>query len=555
MSIGISPIRLDGFLLASMIFLASAGSTQTGSPPARVSSRIAQIGVSRAGQQTIVRMEGDGRLSYEASRLSNPERLVLDFSGAHLAVSKSSIASDVKPVQRVRVSQFKPDMVRVVIDLERAVPYSVKAEGQSVTAAFAASAPSPLASKTPAAPPNETVMGIAQKLPVQPPATDLSATPPSQESTPPFAAVASAMPAAPEQTPAQNDAPSVSAPAQGAKYSGEPVLPKLNDAPVKTQYPAQGSKSELSASASTSPTEVRLPATVSEEYLINAEDVLEVYVFDVPELSRDYTVSAAGTVTVPLLPKPVQAAGLSSGEFARALEESFRQSGRLSRPQVTVAIKQSRRSVVTVEGAVKSPQALPVMARTKLVSILSQCGGLADDHGSTVTVSRGTLAMRSLALEGGPVTPTVTIELGKLMDGNDPMSQFAVWPGDRISVERAGIFYVLGQVGRPGGYNLKSAKEQVTVLEALAIAGDVTLVAKKSKAMIIRKDSTAPSGRNEVALNLAHILAGRSPDRVLQSNDILYIPASGGKRALQTLMGVPAAVVTSAGQAATYSRF
>ena len=64
-----------------------------------------------------------------------------------------------------------------------------------------------------------------------------------------------------------------------------------------------------------------------------------------------------------------------------------------------------------------------------------------------------------------------------------------------------------------------------------------------------------PSGRNEVALNLAHILAGRSPDWVLQSNDILYIPASGGKRALQTLMGVPAAVVTSAGQAATYSRF
>jgi polysaccharide biosynthesis/export protein len=319
---------------------------------------------------------------------------------------------------------------------------------------------------------------------------------------------------------------------------------------VEAQASAPNQRADAPVS-STGPTDVRLPATVSEDYLINAEDVLEVYVFDVPELSRDYIVSAAGTVIVPLLAKPVQAAGLSPGEFAHALEENFRESGRLSRPQITVAIKQSRRSVVTVEGAVRSPQALPVMARTKLLSILSECGGLADDHGSIVTVSRGTLAMQALAFEGGPVTPTVTVELKKLMDANDPMSQFAVWPGDRVSVERAGIFYVLGQVGRPGGYNLKSAQEQVTVLQALAIAGDVTIVAKKSKAVIIRKDSTAPGGRIEVALDLAHIVAGRSPDRVLQNNDILYIPASGGKRALQTFLGVPASVAT----AAAYSRF
>jgi N-acetylmuramoyl-L-alanine amidase len=103
-----------------------------------VATRIAQIGVGRAGQQTIVFMEGDGRLSYEALRLSDPERLVLDFSGAHLAVSKSSIASHFKPVWRVRVSQFKPDVVRVVIDLKQAVPYSVKAQSQSVAAVFAA---------------------------------------------------------------------------------------------------------------------------------------------------------------------------------------------------------------------------------------------------------------------------------------------------------------------------------------------------------------------------------------------------------------------------------
>jgi polysaccharide export outer membrane protein len=292
-------------------------------------------------------------------------------------------------------------------------------------------------------------------------------------------------------------------------------------------------------------------AAVSDDYVIKPEDVLDVYVYDVPELSREYIVNSAGNVSVPLLPKPVPAAGLSPDQLARALERSFRQAGSLSRPQITVTVKQSRRSAVTVEGAVKSPQVVPVIGRTQLLTVLSQCGGLADDHGSTVTVSRGALAMRDLAIEGGSGALTVTVELKKLMDGNDPMSQFAVWPGDRVSVERAGVFYVLGEVGHPGGYNLKTTQEQVTVLQALAIAGDVTFVAKKSKAFIIRKNPTAPSGRDEIALDIPHILARQSPDPILQSNDILYVPASGGRRAIRTLASVPAAVVT----AAAYSRF
>jgi polysaccharide export outer membrane protein len=317
---------------------------------------------------------------------------------------------------------------------------------------------------------------------------------------------------------------------------------------VEAQTPAQGSNSHTAVSSTSAAP--NLPEITS-EYQINPEDVLDLYVFDVPELSREYTVSSTGNVTVPLLPKPVQAAGLTLDQFARALEQSFREAGSLSRPQITVTVKQSRRSMVAVEGAVRTPQAVPVSGRTQLLSVLSQCGGLADDHGSIVKVSRGPLALHELDAEGRPGDPTVTVELKKLMDAADPVSQFEVWPGDRVSVERAGKFYVLGQVARPGGYNLTSAKEQVTILEALAIAGDVTFVAKRSKAVIIRKDPTAPTGRKEIALDIGHILAGQSPDPVLQSNDILYVPASGGKRAVQTLASVPAAVVT----AATYSRF
>jgi len=323
---------------------------------------------------------------------------------------------------------------------------------------------------------------------------------------------------------------------------------------LNAQDPAHGSRADLSASAAKVPAPATLPAARSGDYIINPEDVLDVYVFDVPELSREYTVNAAGTITVPLLPKPVEAAGLSPDQLARSLEEGFRQSGRLNRPQITVSIKQSRRSVVDVEGAVKSPQAVPVLGRTRLLSILSQCGGAADDAGSTVTITRGELAMHELAQEGAPASPTTTVEFQKLTDGNDPTSKFEVWPGDRVSVERAGVFYVMGEVNHPGGYNLKSAHEQLSVLQALAIAGDVTTVAKKDKAMLIRKDSKAPNGRQEVALNLNDILIGRSPDRIVEPDDILYVPSSKGKRAIRGLGVVTSTMAGAAGTAVIYRR-
>lgn len=290
-------------------------------------------------------------------------------------------------------------------------------------------------------------------------------------------------------------------------------------------------------------------------YSINPEDVLDVYVYDVPELSREYTVGPDGTVTVPLLTKPLRAAGLSPDQFARSLEDSFRQSGRLSRPQITVSVKQSRRSVVTVEGAVKSPQTVPVMGPTELVAVLSQCGGRADDAGGTITITRGELALRDLAQQGLPARTTATVEFKKLLNPDDPTSKTEVWPGDRVSVEHAGLFYVLGQVARPGGYNLTSADEQVSVLEALALAGDATSIAKVDKTMLIRKDPKAPNGRDEIALNLKGILEGHSPDQILKANDILYVPASGGKRAVHGAGVVATAMATAAGAAVVYSRF
>ena len=318
---------------------------------------------------------------------------------------------------------------------------------------------------------------------------------------------------------------------------------------LRAQDPVPESKPSPSAPAQPLPPSA---APASDQYLINPNDVLDVYFYDVPELSHAYTVSPSGVITVPLLPQPIQAAGLTADQVVRAMEEAFQQSGRLRRPEIAISVKPSPAASVAVEGAVRTPAILSTLGRTRLVDIITQCGGLTDDAGTNVTITRGPLAQRALAAEGAVATPTLTVEVKKVMDVNDPASMIAVWPGDRVSVgkERPDVYYVLGEVKTPGGYTLKKGHEELTVLRALALAGDATSVAKKSQAMIIRKDPKGSLGREEIKLDLKRILLGKSPNPKLQADDILFIPGSNGKKALHTLANTPAAIAADAGAAA-----
>src|ERR1700736_6783892 len=101
---------------------------------------ISSVAVTQASQHSSVRVEGAGRLEIRASRMQNPERLVLDFSGARLAVQKSVIPGVAAPVRGVRLGQFRPDVARVVVDLSVAAPYQLSHNGQAVVIAFEAAA-------------------------------------------------------------------------------------------------------------------------------------------------------------------------------------------------------------------------------------------------------------------------------------------------------------------------------------------------------------------------------------------------------------------------------
>src|SRR5208337_1193587 len=94
----------------------------------------------------------------------------------------------------------------------------------------------------------------------------------------------------------------------------------------------------------------------------------------------------------------------------------------------------------------------------------------------------------------------------------------------------------MGGVIRAGGFVLSNEQEQMTVLKAIALAGNFTHEAKPAKAVIIRKAPGAPGGRQEVWIDLKKVLSNRAPDQQLLASDILYVPESGVKRTLGTVL-------------------
>jgi polysaccharide export outer membrane protein len=274
--------------------------------------------------------------------------------------------------------------------------------------------------------------------------------------------------------------------------------------------------------------------------LISPDDLLDIDVLDVPQISRQYRVTPSGEIVLPLLGHPLAAAGLSPGQLSALIAEALRLAGLVSTPYVTVEVKESRLNSVAVVGAVNKPQIYPLFGRTTLLDVLSQAGGLADEAGNTATITRGAVALRALAGAGGPVdaalaapTQVVTVDLKRLLETGDPALNVDVYPGDRVMVQRAGIVYVVGAVNRAGGFPLKDDQEQMTVLKGIALAQDLKPTAIQQKAMIIRRNPGAPDGRQEIPVDLKKILAGRLPDTPMQPNDILFVPDSTGKKALR----------------------
>jgi len=311
--------------------------------------------------------------------------------------------------------------------------------------------------------------------------------------------------------------------------------------------------------ASIDPAREIVPATIPRastsltlpDCIISPDDVLTISVYDAPDVTGEYRVSPTGEIEIPLLSAPIVAAGQTPGQLSELISEKYRASEVYTHARVTVAIKESRVHAIAIAGAVKKPQIYPVFGKITLLDLLSQAEGLADDSGSLAIVTRGDIATPILNSSANceaankPVfcENTFSVDLSRLTQMGDPLLNIELYPGDRVTVQRAGIVYVVGAVNKPGGFPLKTGQERMTVIQALALAEDIKPTAAQKRAMIIRKNPAKADAREEIAVNLSKVLEGHEPDSQLQANDILFVPDSAGKRALRR--GAEAAITAA----------
>jgi polysaccharide biosynthesis/export protein len=288
---------------------------------------------------------------------------------------------------------------------------------------------------------------------------------------------------------------------------------------------------------------------------VGTGDLLHIEVFDVPELSRDVRVGDAGDISYPLIPSKITAEGLTPFQLEQKMEQLLIENGLVTHPQVSIFVKEQNSQPVSVVGAVQKPMVYQVIRPTTLLEILAGAGGISDDAGSLVVVTRSptaTGARNAAAVIGasangngsvsarapspndplGENPQIITIRLQDLLESGDSAYNILIFGGDVISVPRAGIVYVAGAgIAQPGGYVLQSHGEQISVLKAVALAHGLTGFAKADSAVIMRNNPVTGQ-KDVIPVRIKQIENQKTQDIAMKSNDILYIPDSKGLKVL-----------------------
>lgn len=243
-------------------------------------------------------------------------------------------------------------------------------------------------------------------------------------------------------------------------------------------------------------------------------DLLSIKVFDVPELDQMIRVDDAGTGSFSLIGH-VHVAGKTAAEIQAALENEYRTRNLLVDPHVTVLVTEYATQGVSVLGEVTHPGTYPLIGPHTLLNMLSMAGGLTQLAGGTVSIARQDHTRQVVNIDAN--NPNTAID-----------EDIPVNPGDRVVVSRASVIYVVGDVGKPGGFQMQN-NGKLTVLQAIALASGVNRTASLSRAKLIHSTS---SGYQEAEIHLNRLLHGQSPDVALAPNDILFVPSSKLKTAM-----------------------
>jgi polysaccharide export outer membrane protein len=218
-------------------------------------------------------------------------------------------------------------------------------------------------------------------------------------------------------------------------------------------------------------------AAAMQDYVLGPGDTIKISVFQNPDLMLQTRVSENGTITYPLI-GAVQVGGLSTSAAEKRIAKMLKDGAFLINPQVTVLIDQVHGNQVAALGQFSRPGRYPLeTTQTRLSDLIAQAGGIAA-NGSDTVIFAG-------RRDGKKVWQQ--IDVGNMFVNNQMDNDFLLQGGDILYVDRAPMFYIYGEVQRPGSYRVE---RNMTLVQALANGGGLTPRGTQKGVRIKRRDAS-----------------------------------------------------------------
>ncbi len=249
------------------------------------------------------------------------------------------------------------------------------------------------------------------------------------------------------------------------------------------------------------------------DYPVGPKDLLEIRVFEIPELNLERRVSDGGTINLPLLGE-FSVSGLTASQVRGRLETMLT-AKYVNRANVSVIVKEYASKPVSVVGAVRTTGSLNISGRWYLLQAISAAGGLTEGAGRKIYVLR--------KADNG-LSDTLEIRTEDLFRGSATQWNIPIVPGDVINIpaRRMVRVFCLGAVKQAGALDFDS-DDRISLLSAIAKAGGLTDRASHT----IRIKRHGPDGKDvEMVVNFKRVIAGKDPDPALKPDDVIIVKES-----------------------------
>lgn len=307
----------------------------------------------------------------------------------------------------------------------------------------------------------------------------------------------------------------------------------------------------LGASVASLPIDEQKPlkeAVTPLRYTLGPGDLISLHVTDLDDVSdKPVRIDPSGTIDLPLVGR-VQAAGITVEQLRSELSKQLTKY--IQSPQIAINVVEYHSQPVSVLGAVNTPGIQQLQSPKRILDVISVAGGLKAEAGSRLTITRemrwGALPLPNARLDSSGQFSIAEVNLDELTKSQNPRNNILVLPNDTLSIPKAEIVYVLGEVKKSGGFPLVS-HERISIIKALALAEGLDRDAAPKRARIVRASEVSTENSKEVPVDIAQILAGKAPDVELSADDVLFIPnnaaRSATRRAAEAALQIATGVV------------